>query len=33
VSLFEKSPLLEALTDFDHTFKDSNFHNQLMLFD
>jgi len=33
VSLFEKSPLLEALTNFDYTFKDSNFHNQLMLFD
>ena len=33
VSLFEKSPLLEAVTDFVYTFKDSNFHNQLMLFD
>ena len=33
VSLFEKSPLLEALTDFDYTFKGSNCHNQLILFD
>jgi len=33
VSLFEKSPLVEALTDIDYISKDSNFHNQLMLFD
>ena len=31
VSLFEKFTLLEALTDFYYTIKDSNFHNQLML--
>ncbi len=33
VSLFEKSPMLEVLTDFNYTFKESSFHNQLMLFE
>ena len=33
VSLFEKAPLLETLTDLDYIQKDSNLCNQLMLFD
>jgi len=33
VSLFEKSPLLQVLTDFDYTFDNPGFPNQLTLFD